>query len=282
MPRDLPRRSGLAVGMYFRHTYVVKNMTERRAAAGVLPSPALRPSAEGSGPADVRTRDRVAQLLLEQGPSTAVALGEALGLSAPAIRRHLDSLLAEGRIAEREPRALPGRGRGRPAKVYALTDAGRGAFPHAYDDLAVQALRFLRSTGGEPAVEAFAAARVAGLAARLRIAASGRSTLVARAEAVAATLTQDGYAATSAPGPLGLQLCQHHCPVVHVAAEFPQLCEAETHAIALALGTHVQRLATIAHGDGVCTTYLPSPSPGPTGSAPPGPPGTGPPQGSTT
>ena len=272
--------------MYFGHTYVVKNMTERRAAAGVSSPPALRPSSEPSVPADVRTRDRVARLLLEQGPSTAVALGESLGLSAPAIRRHLDSLLAEGMVAEREQRALPGRGRGRPAKVYALTDAGREAFPHAYDDLAVQALRFLRSTGGEPAVEAFAAARVAGLAARLRIAANGRPTLAARAEAVAATLTQDGYAATSAPGPLGLQLCQHHCPVVHVAAEFPQLCEAETHAIALALGTHVQRLATIAHGDGVCTTYLPSPSPSPSqnprGSAPPGPPGAGPPQSSTT
>jgi hypothetical protein len=25
------------------------------------------------------------------------------------------------------------------------------------------------------------------------------------------------------------------------------------------LGTYVQRLATIAHGDGVCTTYVPEP-----------------------
>ena len=42
-----------------------------------------------------------------------------------------------------------------------------------------------------------------------------------------------------------------------VAHEFPQLCEAETEAIAAVLGTHVQRLATIAHGDGVCTTCIP-------------------------
>jgi predicted ArsR family transcriptional regulator len=26
------------------------------------------------------------------------------------------------------------------------------------------------------------------------------------------------------------------------------------------LGSHVQRLATIAHGDGVCTTHLPHPT----------------------
>jgi hypothetical protein len=46
--------------------------------------------------------------------------------------------------------------------------------------------------------------------------------------------------------------------VAHVAAEFPQLCEAETAVISKLVGTHVQRLATIAHGDGICTTHLPS------------------------
>jgi predicted ArsR family transcriptional regulator len=42
-----------------------------------------------------------------------------------------------------------------------------------------------------------------------------------------------------------------------VAHEFPQLCEAETELIGRVLGRHVQRLATIAHGDGVCTTCIP-------------------------
>ena len=50
----------------------------------------------------------------------------------------------------------------------------------------------------------------------------------------------------------------NHCPVAHVAAEFPQLCDAETRVISRVIGTHVQRLATIAHGDGVCTTHIPA------------------------
>jgi hypothetical protein len=58
----------------------------------------------------------------------------------------------------------------------------------------------------------------------------------------------------------GEQLCQHHCPVAHVAAEYPQLCEAETEAFGRLLGLPVQRLATIAHGDGVCTTHITAPS----------------------
>jgi hypothetical protein len=44
--------------------------------------------------------------------------------------------------------------------------------------------------------------------------------------------------------------------VAQVAAEFPQLCEAETEAFGRLLGTPVQRLATIAHGDGICTTHV--------------------------
>jgi hypothetical protein len=41
-----------------------------------------------------------------------------------------------------------------------------------------------------------------------------------------------------------------------VAAEFPQLCEAETEAFGRLLGTPVQRLATISRGDGICTTHV--------------------------
>jgi hypothetical protein len=48
--------------------------------------------------------------------------------------------------------------------------------------------------------------------------------------------------------------------VAHVAAEYPQLCEAETEAFGRLLGTPVQRLATIANGDGVCTTHVTAPS----------------------
>ena len=77
---------------------------------------------------------------------------------------------------------------------------------------------------------------------------------------LAQVFTDEGYAASVRSGPVGEQLCQQHCPVSHVAHEFPQLCEAETEAIGRVLGRHVQRLATIAHGDGVCTTCIPDTS----------------------
>jgi predicted ArsR family transcriptional regulator len=205
----------------------------------------------GAGP----TRGQVARLILELGPSTAATLGSRLGLTPAAIRRHLDNLIAEGHIETRTARTYGNRGRGRPAKVYVITDTGRSAFEHAYDDLATSALRFLAETAGPEAVAEFARRQLADLEHRYAPVVAGPE-LGARVQALAEALSADGYAASTGPAPSGEQLCQHHCPVAHVAAEFPQLCEAETEAFGRLLGTPVQRLATIAHGDGICTTHV--------------------------
>lgn len=205
------------------------------------------------------TRNRVARSILSEGPRTAAELASSLGMTPAGVRRHLDALLAEGLVEAREQRVYGQRHRGRPAKVFALTDSGRAVFHHDYDALAVDALRFIAETGGEDAVAAFARRRFADLAARYE------SVLAAadpaeRSRLLAEALTADGYAASTRDAEKlpGEQLCQHHCPVQNVAEEFPQLCEVETAVFAELLGTHVQRLATIAHGDGVCTTFIPT------------------------
>jgi predicted ArsR family transcriptional regulator len=249
-------------------------------------SPVAAPRPRGELSAQARaergTRARVARLILELGPSTASLIGGRLGLTPAAIRRHLDNLLAEGLIETRSARTYASRGRGRPARLFAITDAGRSAFEHAYDDLASSALRFRATEAGPAAVEKFARHQVSELERRYGAVLAGVAP-GERVRALADALSADGYAAsasaapapTPAPAPAGAaagatamageaaaalaggeQLCQHHCPVAHVAEEFPQLCEAETEAFSRLLGRPVQRLATIAHGDGICTTHV--------------------------
>ncbi|MGP4113840.1 helix-turn-helix transcriptional regulator [Streptomyces sp. 4N509B] len=223
------------------------------------------------------TRQRVARSILDHGPSTAAQLADRLGLTQPAVRRHLDALVADGLVEPREKRVYGTRGRGRPAKVFALTDCGRDAFDQAYDQLAVEALRWIeRAAGGgergAAAVMAFARDRAAAQAELYRPLVE-RVPREERPRALAEALSRHGFAAAArdAPAPAagGQQLCQHHCPVAHAAERFPQLCEAETEIFSHLLGTHVQRLATIAHGDGVCTTFVPEPaSPGSTSTRP--------------
>ena len=204
---------------------------------------------------DLSTREAVARSVLENGPSTAVVLGERLGLTPAGIRRHLDLLVADGVLEARDPHSALSRGRGRPSKVFMMTDSGRQQFEHSYDDLAVAALKFMSSQSGEQMVQAFADSRAEDIKRKAEVALAKRSH---KSEALATFLTEQGYAASIEGRANGEELCQHHCPIAHVAAEFPQLCEAETEAFSQILGTHVQRLATIAHGDGVCTTFIPN------------------------
>lgn len=205
---------------------------------------------------DASTRSRVARSILKHGPSTANDLAHRLSLTPAAVRRHLTVLASIGQVTSREQRVYGHRGRGRPAKVFTLTDAGRAEFYQAYDQLAISALDYLQQVGGPQAVDAFAAQVAEAVADRF---ATLQPEYDTPADALVEALTAEGFVASLQPVASGVQLCQYHCPVAHVAAEFPQLCEAETKVFARLLGSHVQRLATIAHGDGVCTTHVPHP-----------------------
>jgi predicted ArsR family transcriptional regulator len=229
----------VAEGVELRHNTVVK----MQRSTGVIPAD------------DSRTRDQVARSILENGPSTAAVLSQRLGLTPAGIRRHLDLLVNDGVLEAREPHSALIRGRGRPSKVFVMSDKGREQFEHSYDDLAVAALKFMSAHSGDHLVNSFAQSRADDIERKAAIAIAKKSN---KTQAVAEFLTEQGYAASVAQKPMGEEICQHHCPIAHVASEFPQLCEAETEALSRILGTHVQRLATIAHGDGVCTTFIPT------------------------
>lgn len=210
---------------------------------------------------DGQTRRAIVRLLLESGSITAAEIGRRLGISAAGVRRHLDALVEDGDAEANPAAAWQHAGRGRPAKRYRLTPAGRAKLEHAYDDLASAAMRQLREIGGDAAVQTFARRRIDSILAGIAPADSGEPGAVAQtADQVADAFTRAGYAttATLVGGPIrGIEICQHHCPVSHVAEEFPELCEAERLAMTEVLGTHVQRLASIVNGDCACTTNVP-------------------------
>lgn len=205
---------------------------------------------------DAKTRERVASLILHQGPATAAEIAEKLELTPAAVRRHLDHLLESGLIETKTMRQRGQRGRGRPAKKFQIADSSRDQFGHQYDLIASSALDVIRERLGDEAVREFAERRVADFESNYGSAMNSYHPSE-RPAMLAEMLSDEGYAATITENTLGTQICQHHCPVAHVAKDHPELCEAETQMFSRLLGTHVQRLATIAHGDGVCTTHIP-------------------------
>ena len=210
------------------------------------------------------TRERVRLAVSEHGPITAADLGRRLGLTPAAMRRHLDALVADDVIAEREAPAVGAKKRGRPARAYVLSERGHEMLPEGYASLANQIIEHLVAQAGTEALESIARERALELAHAVKPAvdAAGADPQ-ARAQALADALSGQGFAASARPvaqgTPLaGVQLCQGHCPVQHVAQKHPQFCEAEAEAFSDVLGVHVQRLASLAHGDHVCTTFVPA------------------------
>ncbi|RWA17369.1 hypothetical protein MBRU_07005 [Mycolicibacterium brumae DSM 44177] len=236
-------------------------MKIRSGARVVAPGAAEAAAGAACAPGDGDTRQAIVRLLLESGPVTAGAISERLGISAAGVRRHLDALTDAGDAQAVAAESWQQVGRGRPAKRYLLTAAGRAKLEHAYDDLASAAIRQLREIGGEDAVRVFARRRIDAILDGVAAADGADDAAVeAAAGRIAEALTRAGYVTSTAEvgGPIrGVQICQHHCPVSHVAEEFPELCEAEQQAMSELLGTHVQRLATIVNGDCACTTHVP-------------------------
>jgi predicted ArsR family transcriptional regulator len=203
---------------------------------------------------------RVAKLLLELGPSSASVLAESLAMTPTAMRKHLDALEAAGFVTSDEapfgPKGDSTRGRGRPAKIFALTQSGREFFEASYDEIAVSAVRFIEEKYGKEAVKEFARSRITNIFENLNQPINDINHLVKE-------LSDQGFSASLRPSPFpnAQQLCQHNCPISHVASEFPEFCEVETELIGKSLGVHVTRLSTIATGSAICTTNIPNQTP---------------------
>ena len=216
---------------------------------------------------DERTRDRVLGAVLEHGPISAAELGDMLGFTPAAVRRHLDHLDRSG-VIEVKRVAKAGTGAGRPARRYVLSSQGQSTLGNDYLDIAAQALKQLQDVAGEQAVRAFAVERFADMERRYapEIEFAGPD-ISARAQALSAALSRDGFVASAAsieakaPLPAALssvQLCQGHCPIQQLAAQFPVFCDVETEVFSRLVGVDVRRLSTLARGGHVCTTHIPT------------------------
>ncbi len=216
---------------------------------------------------DERTRDRVLSAVLEHGPISAAELGDMLGFTPAAVRRHLDHLARNG-VIEVKRVAKAGGGAGRPARRYVLSSQGQSTLGNDYLDIATLALKQLQAMAGDDAVRAFAVERFADMERRYTPEIDQAGTdIAARARALSAALSRDGFVASAAsieakaPLPAALssvQLCQGHCPIQQLAAQFPVFCDVETEVFSRLVGVDVRRLSTLARGGHVCTTHIPT------------------------
>ncbi len=240
------------------------------------PGSAAEGQSETFREAESTTRQRVLQLVVEEGPISAAALGRELTLTAAAVRRHLDAMTEQG-ILEVKNVTTRRRGAGRPSRRYVVSEHGQRSLGDDYLGLVQTALSMLESasapTAGDPlvaestpgAARGLAREYFAGFERRWERQLAGVSDLDARTDKLSQLFAEDGFAGftrlVGRDNPLlamqSTQLCQGHCPIREIAAAHPVFCEEETDMISRLLDVDVRRLSTQAAGAHVCTTHVP-------------------------
>lgn len=181
------------------------------------------------------TRNTVLDLLKRGGPQSASALAESLGVTAMAVRLHLYELAEEGLI---EQTAKP-QGRGRPTKIWSLTEAAARIFPDAHQGLALEMITSIREMFGEEGL-----ARVIDKHSESQLAAyrehlSGLSDLGARVKRLTELRSAEGYMAAAAQDGDDWLLIENHCPICSAAKACQRLCANELQVFQDALGADV-------------------------------------------
>lgn len=191
------------------------------------------------------TRERILTQIIQQRGARVEELAEALDISAPAVRRHLDHLRADGLIEVRHVRQATGR----PYHEFHPTELAMGSLPDGYARLLAGLL---------PALDAHASVAAAlshEMAATVAARHSNEVSAVSTAEVVAQvteSLRGEGILEAWQEQDDGYHLVNGTCPYLQ-AAELSRLpCESDRQAIALLVGADVEQIARIVDGAPIC------------------------------
>lgn len=198
---------------------------------------------------ETSTRREIINILRTAGPLTVGELGDRLGITHVAVRRHLTSLERDGLVTSVQER-LP---MGRPTRVYSLTDAADELFPKKYGALTLEVLDFLNNTDPN-LVEGFFANRGQALIEKYGPDVKSGRTLADRVARLSDVQMANGYLASYEANEDGsLVLKEFNCPVHQISRKYDHACHHELEFFKTVLGTeNVQRVECIAKGGGCC------------------------------
>jgi len=160
--------------------------------------------------------------LKRNGEASTETLSAHTGITASGARQHLAALELDGFIVARDDRD----GRGRPRKIYTLSEAGDALFPRAYEGLTNELLDYVNDENPELLERIFDRRGLRRLErARERITGLDFAAKVAE---LARILDEDGYLADFITEPDGSYLIrEHNCAVLAIAERYQHACSSE-------------------------------------------------------
>lgn len=201
-------------------------------------------------------RAGVLALLKREGPVSADALADRLGVTAMAVRQHLAALSEEGFASSQEENRARARGRGRPLRLWRATEKADAQFADSHSALAIELISQMRKAFGEEGLEKLLKLRTVEQEKIYRAETDGRASLRPRLEALAKIRTREGYMAEVRrdPDTGDLLLVENHCPVCAAARICTGLCREELAVFQRVLGkdVRVERVSHILAGAARC------------------------------
>ena len=197
------------------------------------------------------TRDQIVETLRRHGELSIAGLTREIDIAAPAMRRHLDILTAEGMVESRTVRQHTGR----PYFAYRLTEQALESPAKGYARLLE---RLLRDAAASPAGEGKQALldilldRMSDhLAEDYRAKVQG-TTLEEKVASLIGALRAEGILDQWEYRDDGIHLFNTACPHRRAALVAHELCSSERRAIAKLLGEEVDQVGRMVDGDGCC------------------------------
>lgn len=167
--------------------------------------------------------DKILFLLKSHGPQSAAELGDQLQMTSMGARQHLMTLEADGWVSFNDE----ARGRGRPVRLWHLTEQAWQRFPDSHSELTLQLIDNIQQLFGEVGMERLIAQREQQQLARYQ-AELTQPALADRLAALTAQRTREGYMADFRQEEDGSWLLwESHCPICAAARACRGFCRSE-------------------------------------------------------
>ena len=182
------------------------------------------------------SQDRLLHLLKSRGPQTAGDAGAALGISAPGAQQHLARLAEAGLVETEDVR----HGRGRPRRLWKLTEKALSRFPDRHSDLTLDLIEATRTIFGTEGLDRLIRHREQTMLEAYRDELSACSTIRDRVARLAEIRSREGYMAEWGESDAGsFLLVENHCPICAAATICQGLCRSELEVFRAVLGDDV-------------------------------------------
>lgn len=184
-----------------------------------------------------------------KGPLSAAGIARQLHFTREAARQQLALLEQDGWVARER---TVGRGRGRPAMTYTLTQVGDHLFPKNYDALSLTLVDTVAEQFGDEALTKLLTALTDQQVQYWEGKLQGKS-LAERVRALKGIYFVDDPFTSVKKDRHGYMLVEHNCPYLNLAMRRPRLCSVTVSTLTRLLGVRVVREKRFQDGDGRCT-----------------------------